>query len=1090
MRLDSVRSAMARALAVLAVVACTVVSAAFAQGVTSASLRGRVLDEAGSPIDGAVVTATNVATGARYQGRTRAGGQFNIENLALGRYVIESRAIGYRPTRLEGTRLSLGQVADVELRMPQSAVELGAITVHGEEANPLISTSRTGASSYVSDSVILRLPTLNRNFTDFIQTVPQVVGTSVAGQNNRFNNIQIDGAVNNDLFGLAASGTPGGQANARPISVEAVREFQVLIAPFDVRQGGFTGGIVNVVTRSGTNEFRGSAFGYYQNNGLVSAFRDSTGLEYKPTDFNRYQYGFTLGGPIIRDRLHFFTVVDLSRRTSPFSTTSTIKSDTTGGADSVGIGVRWNTALRVGDILRDQYGFDPGTPGAPTLRNPDSNILIKLSGQLGASSHFDLSHNYVNASDQNLIRSPSTLTSYRDGYQLSNSGYDFQSITNTTRLNLSTTFGSRFTNELILGNTTVRDHRELPNRRPLIFVKGDRSGTVIASGADRFSHANSLDQDIFEITDNLTFPVQSHLITLGTHNEFFKFNNVFFPASLGVWNFENADSLARGVPYRYEIAVPGALRPDGPVADFSVKQWGFYAQDRWTPTRRLTLTMGVRYDVPSLGKPAYNRSLDSTFYVARGGTAASFDSLAVGGIKTNSMSLTGLFSPRLGFNYDVQGNGNTVVRGGAGIFTGRPAYVWVSNAFSNTGMEQATLLCDGAFSTAGGSTDTVPAFTVDPDNQPRNCGAGTSGTGATPPTPSIVYYDPDFKFPQTMRLAFGVDHQLPWGVVGTLDFLFTRAINQYYITDDNLRGIVGAASGEALRPMYGTISSSSGSATPTRITSRFRDVLRHRNESGDRSYSATVQLQKRFAGGMEFSAGYTLSQSLDKFTLGSSIASSNFRYTALDGTLDKRNLRRSVFDRPHRFVFSGAFNLPFQANASLRVTYQSGTPYAYVVSNDANADGQSGNDLVYVPMYSSDITLRTPSDWTALNKYINSEPCLNEQRGRIMERNSCRNPWQMFLDARVSKTISTLRGQSIEVSADFFNVPRLLGSVLDNDWGVVKETSGFEQANLLTLSGYSSGIGRGQYRLSLPIRERISIDASRWRMQFGVRYSF
>jgi hypothetical protein len=569
-----------------------------------------------------------------------------------------------------------------------------------------------------------------------------------------------------------------------------------------------------------------------------------------------------------------------------------------------------------------------------------------------------------------------------------------------------------------------------------------------------------------------------HLITVGTHNEFFKFMNVYFPNEQGVWSFANADAFAAGTPNKYVIALPTANRPDGPVARFSVKQYGFYAQDKWTPIPSLTLSLGLRYDVPSLPTPAYNQKLDSTFFVAHGGAPASFTPGAAGGINSSTMSMSGIFSPRFGFNYDVSGSGSTVLRGGVGVFTGRPAYVWVSNAFSNTGMEQATLTCSAA--------GTVPAFTVDESHQPTAC---VGGGAPVAPIPSIVYYDPNFKFPQTLRFALGADRKLPWGMVGTVDFIFTRYINNYYLNDVNLKGPQGLAIGEGNRIMYGTISGS-GSASPARVSSSFADVLEHSNRSGDRAWSGTLQLQKRFSNAMEFSVGYTYSRAMDYITLGSSIANSNFRYTTLDGPLANRYLRRSAFDRPHRFVANGSFSLPYRINAGLRLTVQSGTPYGYVTSNDANADGLTLNDLVYVPKYSSDISLFNPSDWTKLNNYINSEPCLNSQRGQIMSRNSCRNPWQSFLDGRVSKSFPTMHGQSVEISADFFNVPRLLGSILDNNWGVVNTTSSNEDLVLLAASGYSTAMQRGIYKLSLPILRQTSVDASRWKMQFGMRYTF
>ena len=1102
MRFLSVRNAWVRAAAVLAVVAFAAASSAFAQGVTSASVRGRVLDESGNPVEGAVVTAVSVSTGQRYQGRTRAGGLFNIENLVPGRYTFEGRAIGYRQTVTEAQRLVLGQVAEIELRLPQAAVELGAVEVQVQESNPLTGSARTGQGTLVSDTAIIRLPNLGRNFVDFIQSVPGVVGTSVAGLNNRFNNIQIDGAVNNDLFGLAGSGTPGGQANARPISVEAVKEMQILIAPFDVRQGGFTGGIVNAITRSGTNRFSGTMFGYYTSQAWQGDYRDSTGLLYKPSPTSRAQYGFSVGGPIIRDRLHFFSVVDLSRQTTPFTTVGQITSDTTGGADSVGVGIRWNTALAVQDFLQTTYGFNVGGPLGPSQKNPDSNILFKLSGQVGVAHHFDLSFNSVTASTDNLSHQPGSAN---NGYQLSSSGYQISNKTRSYRLLVNSMLADRFTNELILGYTTVRDSRVVPNRIPRIVVNGDRCWptytdstlanetgtaactTILAAGAERSSMANFLDQNIFEVSDNITFPVGAHIFTLGTHNEFFDFDNMFLQNAYGTWWFKDLAALQAGTPYQYQRAV--LLRPNGGESIWKVKQYGVYGQDQWKPTSHLTLTAGMRYDRPSIPSPSYNPRVDSLFFVARGGSAASFvrDS-SPGGINTGHLTLAGLWSPRFGFNYDFSGNGTSVVRGGVGVFTGRPAYVWVSNAFGNTGLEQATLTCNGRNGTT--KTDTVPDFTltVDPDAMPAGCNPAGTASNLNPPASNVVYYDPDFKFPQTLRFALGVDHTLPFGIVGTFDFLFTRYVNNFYITDSNLRGPVGVGVGEGNRVMYGTISGSS--ATPARVSSAFLTVLEHSNRSGDRAWSTTLQMQKRFSNGMEFSVGYTYSRAMDFISLGSSVALSNYQFTTLDGTLDNRNLRRSAFDRPHRFVAAGSFNLPAGINAGLSLTVQSGTAYGYVVSNDANADGITANDLVYVPLYSTDISLQNPNDWTALNKYINAEPCLNAQRGRIMTRNSCRNPFQTFLSARFTKALPTLHGQSVELSWDIFNLPRLLGQVLDNNWGEVRSTSSFENLNLLTLTGYSAAMGRGVYRLSLPQRRQVNVNASRWQMQLGARYRF
>ena len=1072
---------------------CLIPRAGSAQGVTTAAVAGRVTDEAGVGVAGIEVLLVKASTGDRFAAHTDTDGRYNLENVAIGGpYTVTFRGLGFEPKTLTEVYLKLGERRDLNQSLKRAAVEVTGVTVTAE-ANPVVA-NRTGAAGFVSDSELHRLPTLARNFTEFVQTVPQVVGIgptggapSVAGANNRFNNIQIDGGVNNDLFGLAASGTPGGQSNAHPISIEAVKEYQVLIAPFDIRQGSFTGGLINAVTYSGTNTLHGSAFFYYQDKSIVG--HDT--LDHQIADFQQNQYGFSVGGPIIRDRLHFFAAGDFQTRGLPTTslappTSITIGDDTIGGADSIGVGIRKATADTVQKILKNTYGFDPGTYKAVTLSNPDANVFVKLTGTLATNSRLEVSYNYVNSNQDNLTRNP-TQTGFRDGYQLSESGYNFATKTNTVRGIWTAQFGAKYSNELITGYQRIRDSRVLPNDVPLIFVNGDRSGTFLAAGGERFSQANSLNQDIYEVTDNLTFPMgTNHLLTVGTHNEFFKFYNVFFPASIGVWSFASPAALEAGQAYRYEIALPGnpALRPNGPNVSWNVQQFGGYVQDRWSPIRDLALTGGIRYDLPNFGTAIpTNAKLDSAAPTGLGINTSEFP-------KSN-----GLFSWRIGAHYDLNGDGGTIVRGGIGTFTGRPPYVWLSNAYSNTGLEQATLICDAGFSSSGGTTDSVPAFTVDPNNQPTKCGG--AGAGAATPIPSIVYFDPSFKFPQVFKGAVGLDRRLGQGLTAVLDFVYTKTLNQMYLNDVNLKGIQSYMVGEAGRPMYGTIAAN-GNANPVRISPNFRDVIEQTNKSADKSTSFAVQLTKVFPNGLEFDVAYAYSHTEDLISLGSSISSSNLRFTPLDGTLADRNLRTSAFDQPHKITLTGTVNGPLRSRFSLVYLGVSGTPYAYVVSNDANADGISSNDLVYVPRNAGDISLAPGQSFKQLNSYINSEPCLANQRGRIMERGSCRNPWMNFLNARLAFSIPSVHGQSLEIIGDMFNVLSFVGGILNqsylfqNSWGQIKQTSSFENANLLQAVGYDATYQRPIYRLNFSAvnLNRVQTDPSRWRLQLGARYAF
>lgn len=1058
--------------AIVMVLAFPAPAALAAQGVTTAAVAGHISDESGAPVPLAELTLTSGATGERHAVRARQDGAYNFENVSVGGpYTMTVRAIGFEPRTSDTFYLSLGQRLVLDLSLRRSAIEVAGVSVEAEN-DPLRSPARTGAQTYISDSALRRLPSLNRAFTDFVRTAPQVTttvsgGNSIGGQNDRFNNVQIDGGSNNDLFNLGSTnGIPGGSVNARPLSLESVREFQVLIAPFGVRQGGFVGGLVNAVTKSGDNALHGSAFGYFQNQNFVG--KDTAGVKVPVTDFQQQQYGFSLGGPIIKNRLHFFVSGDFRHDVRPFASSVQLTNPT----DTTGVGITGARMDSVRTILQSlPGGFDPGDFSAPTIPNPETNLFGKLNFEMGTNSHVELSGIFVNANRLNMIRSyrsgfPAGTGNLRDGYQLSNSGYDFTDHTRTLRGKWLARFGSNYSNELLVAYSTISDKRDLPNRVPLVLVAGNRVGSYISAGAERFSQANTLDQKVVEITDNVTFQTGRHLFTVGTHNEFFHFVNVFFPASIGIWYFASPDSLANQLPSQFLRALPTAARPDGPVADFRVKQWGFYGEDRFSPIRKLTLTAGLRIDIPNQPAPAFNPTLDTIHFPSIGGNTVNTGAFPSGNI---------LWSPRLGFNYDVTENRQTVLRGGVGVFSGRPPYVWLSNAYGNTGMEQQSLFCSGA---------TVPTFTLDPDNQPTSCGAAPSAG-----RPSIVYFDSDFKFPQALKMALGVDHQLSWGLSATLDFLYTRAINQFYLEDINLVGLQGSSAGEAGRPLFGTINAATGSATATRVTGTYLDVIRNSNVSKDRSTSVTAQLQKRFGSGVEFSASYTFMQSRDLISMTSDITGSNYAFSVLDGTPGNRNLRTSTFDRPHKITVSGTVNLPFASRFSLTYNGISGVPFTYVVNGDINADGQTANDPVYVPRNIGDISGLTPAQFATLDTYIRNEPCLEGNRGRILPRNVCRNPWQNNLNARLSKVINTLGGQSLEITADILNVLNLLNS----KWGLTRVTgTGFEQQNLIRLTGYDVVNQRGNYALNLPVKNQVTLNAigSRWVFQLGGRYAF
>ena len=1034
-----------------------------AQGITTAALRGSITREEGNAaVEGAVITLINADKGTRLRAISQASGRYNFENVDPGVYNIEVRAIGFEQTTKTGIVLTLGQRSVQDFQLKAQVVVLQELQITAT-TDPLINSARTGPAQIVSDTAIHRSPLLGRNFTSLLASSPQVQvtgsgGASIAGQNNRFNSILVDGSVNNDLFGLAAEGTPGGQSNVKPLSIEAIQEFQVLVAPFDVRQGGFAGGLVNAVTKSGTNAWSGSLFGYFQNRDLVG--KDTVGNKF--AEFTTRQFGGTISGPFIKDRMHLFVAADIQQRDQPFVGNSV--TDPT-------IGITQAITDRVANAIRTQYGFDPGTASEPVLSTPNQNVFAKVTYEATDNHHLEVSHNYVNGFNDQFSRSTLNRNN-RDGFQLSASGYEQRNRTNSTRLKWIGQFG-RISTEFIGAFQTVRDKRQLPNEVPLFIVGGNLTGnSFVAAGGERFSHGNSLDQNIGELTFNATTTVGDHQVTVGTHNEIFTFNNVFWQAKYGIWTFDNVDSLEAGRAQRYEILLAGAERPDGPVADWGVKQYGLYAQDQWLVSPRLTLTFGARIDVPILDKPSSNPALASS----------------VLGIDTGEFpSGNALISPRFGFNFDLTGRGNTVVRGGVGIFSGRPPYVWLSNAFTGTGLEAVTLTCTGT---------NVPTVTADISSLPTTC---VGGGAPTPPAASIVAFDQDFKFIQSLRYAVGLDQKLPGGIVGTFDFVHTQSKNTMYLTDANLNYDAAFTTAEGRR-QYGTISAT-GSATPARLTTAFRDVLVHTNRSADYATSITGQLAKRFGSNLEFLAGYTYSRVKDLITLGSSIAFSNYQFTVVEGSIENRSLSSSAFEVPHNIFLSATADLPLAFYASVSYNGRSGRPYTYVVNGDGNADGITSNDALYVPRDAGDILLTNPADFDRLNTWLVAEDCILEQRGQVMKRNSCRNPFVHGINMRFGKRINTFRGQSMEITADVFNLLNLI----NDDWGVIRSNFGqaseFEQRVApIRVAGFDNrgtpetSDDRPRYSVDalaqFPVRDQAVLNSSRWRMQLGLKYVF
>jgi hypothetical protein len=1046
-----------------------------AQGVTSGAVSGRVVDDLGNPVPGASISVVNTTTGSTSHATAARDGRYLVPGLDVGGpYSVTVRRPGYQSQMRDGQMLTLSQNLTLDFRLERQAIILSTVSVT-TETDPILSPDRTGAATVISDSALRRLPSLDRTFTDFVILSPEVSdagpGLSGGGVNNRHNNIQIDGSSENDLFGLGETGQPGGQARGKSIGLESVREYQVLLAPFDVQQGNFAGVLVNAVTRGGTNELHGSAFFTSRSEGLarnVDYVRDQ--------EYSQRQFGFSIGGPIVKDRVHFFLSPEFQRRFEPAAGPYLGQTSAPYPVSSAEID-RFSTLLA-------GYGIDAGSAGPAQNANPLRNIFGRLDIAPSVNNRLVLRYNYGRAEDDVLDRDPTLI-------RLTSNSHSFTSVKNSAVAQLFTSFEGGAGNELIVGYNRIRDRRNAAVFAPQVQVSVPTTtgGTaLLRAGAENSSQGTEVDQDVIELTDNYTIPVGRHRLTAGTQNELYRLRNLFAQNSYGVWEFSSLDSLARGDAGRYQVGVGLG----GPIdARFDAAQLGLYVQDRWQATDRFVLTAGLRLDVPFLfDKPQENPSVLADY-------GRRTDDVPSGNVQ---------LSPRIGFNWNRAGDRLEQLRGGFGVFVGRPPFVWIGNAYQNSGTGLAQLSCV--------STGAVPQF--------------TSGTAAAPPsecangataatTGDIALLSSNLKFPEFARASLAYDRRFGHAWIGSIEAMYTRAMSTFFYTNRALAGSQGLDRNG--RVVYGTIATT-GVATPV-LSGPRRNVIDVQNASKDYSYSLTTSLNRRFTNWFEAHASYTYEQARDIQSLTSSVATSNWRFgRAISGDQFSQNLDRSAFELPHRVVAYGTFSLSTRTDISLIYLGHSGSNYDFVYggsggAGDLNADGAQGNDLLYVPSdvaRESEIRFsgvspvagadnsppaqaqRIADQQAAFERYITTTDCLNRQRGRIMTRNSCRSPWTNTVNVSVRQALPSILGQTVTVQLDVFNFLNLLNA----DWGQQPlPPNGGGSVPLLTQVGQTAGGltgangSQGIFTFD-PATEKFDRRhvGSAYQMQFGVRYGF
>jgi outer membrane receptor protein involved in Fe transport len=1056
-------------LAAAVAVVASVGGSRLAAQATTGSIGGRVTGANGEPLEATQVQITNPLTGVSLGAQTRNDGRYTVLGVEPGsNYRVTFRRIGYAPQTVQPVAVTLGQTTPVDIQLHTQATQLSTVTVQASGENSIITPTRTGATTTISDSLIRKLPTLNRSFTDFVSLTPQVStngpGLSAGGVNNRFNNIQIDGATEKDLFGLGSTGQPGGQAGGKSIGIESVKEYQVLLAPFDVRVGQFAGLSINAITKSGTNEFHGSAYGFGRNQNFQ---RSQPYL----SDFKQAQYGFSVGGPVVKDRAFFFINPEFQQRSVPAS------------GPVIGDAVVRLTQPQVDQFTQQLAArgiTNVGGGGFVNNKNPLSNVFARLDLVLPFNSTLIIRENYAHAEQDVFSRSSTGSTPF---FPLSDNKYHFISNKHAPVAQLRTNFANGAYNEAILGYTRIRDARETPGRlqaQVTTFLSGIAQ---LQAGTENSSQANQLDQDIIELTDNFTLPLGSgHRLTIGTQNQFYKVRNLFGQNSVGFWTFGSIDSLTAGDPRTYQISVP--VTGDGAVR-FKAQNFSGYVQDDWTPTDRLNVTLGVRADIPRfVDRPPFNSTVQTQF-----------------GVNTSEIPTGNLqFSPRFGFNYNVTGDLRNVVRGGVGMFQGAPAYVWLSNSFQNSGGASgfASLTCTGT---------AAPRFTsANVSSPPRACANGVTATAGS----EVDLLDADMKFPQTLKADLAYDRALGQGYVVTLEGLFTKNINDLFYYNAALQD---APIGTGLdgRSLYGL----NTQAPQLKVTGR-NAVYKVKNYSKDHAYNLTGKIEKRFRNNYGGAFAYTYSEAFDVQSLTSSTAGSQYRFGRVyAGNQLDLTTAHSSFETKHRIVANGSYTYP-KSRTSLSFIYtgSSGVNYAYVSSTDLNGDNQTQNDPIYVPTGPSDtkgpvfasfsttnaagqaVTYTPEQQSAAFFAFVNKVDCLRNAKGSIIGRNTCTTPWINQTDISIEQGLPTFRGQNISIRLDGINFMNFL----NKNWGRQVTTSQFNPQVLYTGTGIvlpgtntNANLQTGVPRVNFnPETQQFNYNNvfSNYAFQLSLRYSF
>lgn len=1060
--------------------------------VTTATVSGTVTAMDGKPLPAATVRISYPEAGINKITITQSNGSFLVPNLRVGGpYSVTVSFTGYKEKTENNISLELGQNTAVDFRMENAAVSLEGVVVSAR--SKIFDNQRTGASTNISSRQLRQLPTISRSADDFTRLTPSasatINGTSFAGRNGQYNNYSLDGAVFNNPFGLDAP-TPGGQTNSQPVSLDAIDQIQVNIAPYDVTQAGFTGAGVNTVTKSGSNNFTGTVYGFYRNEGLTGKKVDGNKIVVPKLD--QYQVGLALGGAITKNKLYYFVNFETEQRSD--APTSYV-------AQNAGNNGKTNTSRvlqadldAVRTILKNKFNYETGPYQGFNLKQKSYKWLAKLDWVIDNNNSLSFTYNGLDASKEKPAH-PSAIGRRGPDFttlQFRNSGYRINNKLQSFGTELKSSFGSKYANKLRLVYTIFRDTRDpLSTPFPVINITKNNTRYIIA-GHEPFSINNILNQDAFQATDNFTIILPNHTLTFGASYESFKFANSFNLTGYGATLFSNADIQT----FKDSVPASGAYVFGAYPLDVDVNyaknraaanQWTFYyltvaqlsayAQDEFKIGKNFRLTYGLRVDMPHYGNasfkdpqfngdgtfkgnynegsPTFPNNVNQVLFDENGNRVANGAGKQLD--NTRFPTKKPLFSPRVGFNWDVTGDKNVQLRGGSGLFTGRFPFVWIGNQQANpyTGFYNATAS--------------------------------------------------NFRWPQIWRNNLGIDFKIPYGTVFSADVAYSKDQKAMMVRNYNLgrpTGTLNSGTGDN-RSIYKASDKGTDGAFTTNNTYVFT------NTNKGYQFDVSLQAQQVFKKGFFLNASYNYLISKDASSISAEISSDAFDRNPILNNANQAINSTSLYGNTHRFVLAGIKKFDYGKDnmygttLSFFANWVSGDHFAYVYGGDINNDGTISNDLIYVPTDAEIGTMKFDATYkdvagniqsaaaqqVALKSFIAQDSYLSSRRGKFTEKYAGETPWFGQLDVRILQDFNLKNGSkrsTIQLSIDIQN----FGNMLSSKWGVRKyaTTSGFYQP-----LSVSTATGTPVFTFDPSQKNTFTSSPdliSRWQMQFGLRYIF